>query len=742
MMMRQLHQKRFFLPAVMITVVMGSLGASSSSAKVLFLAHYNDSTANADYAVGSPVASGAGIYAVAGTTGPGLGKWGRGLDQRTDGDGRCAYQGLDNLDPLKGTADFWFVLDDYYPTINVQPVFGWFNPPNTSGTNAFYVHLSGISQWLSFNFLDPDPAIAYISHEALYLPVVGQWYHMEINWDCTGGNGNSTYNVYIDGQNIVRKTGLNALGSPGGEIRVGIWGFFEGLFIHGRIDELRITDQIEHLSNFTPSIAEYENPETPAGIATSYVGLLDEAISLEQEISDLSRIIEITQWTAESCPAAVVRSNSLIAAQTSTNSLESLGGQMRQAFINSTGPVAYAADFEGWNATDLTTAPWSNPGFNASIVTTGLGANTSDVVQVGFDAFAWLEPDTATQFAQGTLEFDALLNGASGFPSFILYVADDPGSIFAIYWRVAEESGAGGIGLDLYDYGANGGTGGVVLTDFMSKDVDTHFKIDFDAVAGTVDFYVDGVAKLTNHPSPGAFTEVNRIAWYNAAGYYVQIDNVSLSDGNILNAIQDTLVGSLTVTAAPGDPPPPNPDLQGWFPGDTPPAYWTIDTLMLNPFDSIDFTAPLANQYFDSNIDDTLRKLYTSGYSNSDWARVFQGGSPAFMVDSEYQTIELFFQSPVPPDGGTACSPVSGLQGSIGSLGHIGDWLLFSGEPGALFSLPFYVSPDISGPSGLPDCEVNYFDFASLANGWQSSFTLADLQQVIDDWLSHPVGCP
>lgn len=53
------------------------------------------------------------------------------------------------------------------------------------------------------------------------------------------------------------------------------------------------------------------------------------------------------------------------------------------------------------------------------------------------------------------------------------------------------------------------------------------------------------------------------------------------------------------------------------------------------------------------------------------------------------------------------------------------------------------LASDISGPSGLADCRVDFFDFAQLANGWQSTYTLIDLQNMTGDWLScnDPAGC-
>jgi hypothetical protein len=332
------YKKRCFLQVVAITVVAGFLNGSTSSAKVLFLAHYNDATADADYALGSPTASGAGGYPVAGTTGPGEGKWGRGLDQRTNGDGRCAYDATGNLDPLKGTADFWFILDDYYPGVTVQPVFGWFNPPHPSGVaSAFYVHVSGISQWFALTLLEPDPTIPAVSHEQAFVPAVGQWYHLEINWDCTGGDGASTYNVYMDGQPLVRRTDWNALGPPGGEIRVGIWGFLEGFFLHGRIDELRITDQVEHLADFAPPTEEYGIPGTAGGVADTFDRLQRVMSELGQEIDDLTRALEITGWNAGNNHAVAVHCSSALAAQESLAALQSVGGQLRQSYAADNG---------------------------------------------------------------------------------------------------------------------------------------------------------------------------------------------------------------------------------------------------------------------------------------------------------------------------------------------------------------------------------------------------------------------
>ena len=191
--------------------------------------------------------------------------------------------------------------------------------------------------------------------------------------------------------------------------------------------------------------------------------------------------------------------------------------------ISSIAMADYSTDFEGWVDADLEVVPWG-PGLTNGTITTGLSTNTSDVVQLGASQWGWYEPAEADQFTLGTLEFDILMNGPAGHPSFYLYMADDDLGVQAVYWRVAEEAGAGGSDLDLYDFGA----GTVVLTDFMSKDEWVTFKINFDADTDTYDFYVNDFLELNDQPAWGNFTEVNRIAWNNGTGYYVQIDNVML----------------------------------------------------------------------------------------------------------------------------------------------------------------------------------------------------------------------
>lgn len=519
-MWRTRHQTLY---TAMIAVVLGFFAVSSSSGTTLFLAHYNGSTANADFAVGSPVASGVAGYPASQTTGPGEGKWGSGLDVRTNGDGKCSYSGLDNLDPVKGTVDFWFVRDQ--DGLTYQPIFGWYNAPGAK-TTGFELYMYGTYNRLVLGFYQPY-AEAGLSN---FIPVVGQWHHLEINWDCTGGDGASEFNVYLDGQNVIRKTGWNALGAPGGEIRMGIWDYAEGgYYLHGRMDELRITDQIEHTSDFAPPTNEYYGPGTPPGVADTYDRVAADAAALEGDLADLATAMEIAQWTTEACDAAAVESSITDTSAQAADVLASIYGQFRQAY-------------------------------------------------------------------------------------------------------------------------------------------------------------------MTDH------------------------------------GLSDTVVGQVTATAVPASPPP-DPCQLGWMPGDTPPAYWTIDTPDPGPFGDMDFTAPLVTREFDPCISDGLRDFRTNTFSNAYWASFFNGGTPALSIDQDAKTIELSFIPPSLSDGATACDPIAGAQGAFGPLNSGGDWLLFSDEPGASFSLPFHVS--------YADCA----DAWASADGLSSDLDrncyvdIGDLRYMAADWL-------
>jgi hypothetical protein len=205
--------------------------------------------------------------------------------------------------------------------------------------------------------------------------------------------------------------------------------------------------------------------------------------------------------------------------------------------ISSTAMADYSTDFEGWVTADLDTMPgWSRVGAGNVIIgdTPNLGLNLTDRVQIGgAPSSARFVPEEADQFAQGTLEFDLMMNAAlvPSHPAFLLYLVNDGSNVVQAVWlRIASENNAGTDDLDLFVFHPGFSSGTVKLTDFMTRDTWYTIKVDFDAVAQTYDFSVDDVLLLDDEPAWGNAGEVNRIQWQNANGYYVQIDNVSWRD--------------------------------------------------------------------------------------------------------------------------------------------------------------------------------------------------------------------
>jgi len=205
-------------------------------------------------------------------------------------------------------------------------------------------------------------------------------------------------------------------------------------------------------------------------------------------------------------------------------------GMLCVMIVGSTAMGDYVADFDGWVSTDLDVAPWQRVGPNVIVGDTpNLGLNPTDRVQIGGSSFAWLEPEEADQFAQGTLEFDLMLSGiAPGWPNLILYLSDDDVGAQGVWLRIASETGAGGNDLDLFVYDPGVSSGSVVLTDFMTRDAWYTMKIDFDLIGESYDVSLDNSIVLNDEPVWGAVPEINRIAWQNSVGFYTQIDNVSL----------------------------------------------------------------------------------------------------------------------------------------------------------------------------------------------------------------------
>ena len=334
-MMKLSHTGRRVLQAVIIAGALAFPGAGVSSAKVLFLAHYNGSIADADYAAGSKDAGDVPGYKVAGTIASG--RWGRGLDLAAAAR-RCTYKALGNLDPRKGTVDFWFCIDQDKPTpapAMYHPLFGWYNPPSQPGgkkrISAFEVYTQGKRMILTVHTNRSSPS------QGPFDPATGKWHHLEINWDCTGGDGSSEYNVYLDGKSAIRATGGKALKAPGGFLHLGIWDYGWGHFLHGRVDELRITDQVEHLGGFATPQSEYPDPGTTAGVAAAYSETIASHKELTGGLQGLKRAAKLAGSGPEAAQAAGVINIAEAAAQNAAATLKSMADTLAAASIRAGG---------------------------------------------------------------------------------------------------------------------------------------------------------------------------------------------------------------------------------------------------------------------------------------------------------------------------------------------------------------------------------------------------------------------
>lgn len=236
---------------LMITLLVSV--ASPLRGKDLFLLHADGPTANADYAVGQrdarPVP--ANSYKVAKTSNDG--RWGRSVDL-TATDTTCIFDAQGNINPLRGTVDFWFRITAHQENM-YHPLFGWYRPPNQPGNK---MRVSGMEVYYQNSVLTlglHTPKSKGYSQAAPWK--LNQWHHLELHWDCSAGAGQSIYNVFLDGQNVIQVTDGGTLSGEGGELHLGIWDYGWGHFLHGQIDELRITDQIEHPLAFKPPTAPY-----------------------------------------------------------------------------------------------------------------------------------------------------------------------------------------------------------------------------------------------------------------------------------------------------------------------------------------------------------------------------------------------------------------------------------------------------------------------------------------------------
>ena len=258
------------------TFITIAFAVNFAGARTLFLAHYDDSP-DGDFAMGAAVAESVPGFGAAKIAAEG--RWQGALAIDNVDPGRCAYAALDNLDIRQGTVDFWYCFDEDETNV-YHPLFGWYNMPGNLENGGFEAYTQNGA--ISFDVYSPSSLV-----QARYRVDTGKWHHLEINWDCTGGDGNSTYNVYVDGRQTIHVDNGKALKAPGGRLHVGIWSYGYGHCLRGRLDELRITDQIEHYANFSPPVAPHPTPGTAAGFTTAREQVADDLAALSQDVDHL-----------------------------------------------------------------------------------------------------------------------------------------------------------------------------------------------------------------------------------------------------------------------------------------------------------------------------------------------------------------------------------------------------------------------------------------------------------------------
>jgi hypothetical protein len=317
------------------------MAAGPVRGKTLFLAHYNNSNVHADHAIGETTATPVAYSEQHGECGlcnlshsgyqipltTESGRFGRGLDL-TDVNHNITYPASKNLDPRKGTAEVWFIIDDHEAG-TYHPLLGWFNPPvqpgNQERNSAIYVHTQDTI--LTLTTFTPDQVVTLGTVDSL--SETGTWHHLELNWDCTGGDRHSTYNVYLDGENVVRLTDAGALDAEGGSIHLGIWDSGWGHFLRGRMDELRITDQIEHETSFTPPVKEYATPGTASGVDEAYRQALSDLRSLQVDLDALGKARRLMQSQIDIDPVLQFETGGKSVAEQAGRSLETLAERLK-----------------------------------------------------------------------------------------------------------------------------------------------------------------------------------------------------------------------------------------------------------------------------------------------------------------------------------------------------------------------------------------------------------------------------
>lgn len=294
---------------------------STAQAKVLLQAHFDGTTANADYALGGKNARSAlpNSYKVAGILDGG--RWGRALDV-TKASANCTFDAAKNFNPARGTAEMWFRIAEHKEGM-YHPLFGWYRPPHQPGAKKrqsameIYLHNSVMVLGLHTPKHNGTQKAAPVE--------IGRWHHLEINWDCERGNGQSVYNIFLNGKSVIRVIDAGALeDGDGARLHVGIWDYGFTHILRGKIDELRVTDQVEHTKDFVPPTTPRATPGTSNYAKATHSTAIKR---LKQFNAEIESLMNYSGAVGDSDAARTIRESQAIAKEVA-RTLESLNSSL------------------------------------------------------------------------------------------------------------------------------------------------------------------------------------------------------------------------------------------------------------------------------------------------------------------------------------------------------------------------------------------------------------------------------
>lgn len=273
-------------------------------AKDLLLVHADGPNIDADYAVGTRKAASVPIDGYELSKSSENGKFGRAIEVLSSSR-HCTYDGTDNFNTSKGTVELWFRIDGHEQD-QYHPLIGWYRPPHQPGGKK---RLSAIELYFQNDLLTlglhaADHSEKYKGYSVKVPWTKQKWHHLEFNWDCRNGHGRSFYNIYIDGKNVLSVDRAPALTGNGGRIHVGVWDYAFPIVSQGYIDELRITDEIEHVTDFTPADKPYTLPFTMARAEQSLAVALERQLKLR---GDIDLLLQLSGTQANGSAADILR---------------------------------------------------------------------------------------------------------------------------------------------------------------------------------------------------------------------------------------------------------------------------------------------------------------------------------------------------------------------------------------------------------------------------------------------------